>query len=475
MKTIRQSWSATKEFIREQQLNSASWALLLLTELLLYIFSLPHAIALRKFILLITFLISFKSFWEAMQKKPKPLLLTVVLLIILQVWMLVIAGYISYRPLHSFIEWKGQWLPVLMSLVIGIGIARILMHSKIRNPQAVVAMMIMIPVVLFLCVNAVVIIYDFILAGRFLPDQLGITDQKGITNYLIALLEPILIADMLGRLVKGKRLLPVPGWLISGILVLSVFSLFAASSRNGILILMFGFVLGASMMITEIRKAYSAKKVITSVLAILIIISVIAYTSYKTDPRWKTFIATIPIAWNIDRDLIWLNGDGTDLPVTSKGLPVDASEYYRIAWAHEGWRMLIAHPWGTEIARDTFHYLELKKYGHAGMLHSHNSWIDLGLEVGVQGLLLWGWILFLMGRFGWQVWRKHNETLGLALVILVILFSVRGLLDSIFRDHEIEQFMLVAGLLFGTISFEKLIPITSFDSRLKSEHKLLKQ
>jgi hypothetical protein len=35
------------------------------------------------------------------------------------------------------------------------------------------------------------------------------------------------------------------------------------------------------------------------------------------------------------------------------------------------------------------------------------------------------------------------------------MFAVRGLFDSIFRDHEIEQFMLVAGLLFSSLSFGK--------------------
>lgn len=455
MKTLHQSWSTMIRFFQEKQLSFASWMLLLLSEILLFIFSLPHVIVLRKLLLLISFLIAFKYFWDALLKKPKPLLLTVLLFLILQAWMLVIVGFISDQPLSSFIEWKGQWLPVFMSFVVGIGLARTLMQSKLKNPRVAVAMIILIPITLFLCINAIVIIHDMILADRFLPDQLGITDQKGITNYLIALLEPILIADMLGRLVKGNRLFPVPGWVISAIIILALFSLFAASSRNGILIMLFGFVLGAGMMISEIRKAYSPQKVITSVLATLLIVSAITFVSYKTDPRWKTFIETIPIAWDIDHDLLWLNGDGVGAPLTPSGKQVDISEYYRIAWAHEGWRMLIAHPWGMEIARDTFHKLELAKYGHAGMIHSHNSWIDLGLEVGLQGLFLWGWILFLMARFGWQVWRTHNELLGLALVILVILFAVRGLLDSIFRDHEIEQFMLVAGLLFSTLSFGK--------------------
>jgi hypothetical protein len=209
------------------------------------------------------------------------------------------------------------------------------------------------------------------------------------------------------------------------------------------------------MTISEIRKAYSPKKIITFALATLAFVLAIAIVSYKTDPRWQNFIETVPIAWDIDRDLIWLNGDGTNFPLTPDEERVDISEYSRIAWAHEGWRMLMAHPWGTEIARDTFHKLEVAKYGHAGMAHSHNSWIDFGLEVGFPGLLLWGWTLLLLAQFGWRTWHIHKEPLGLALAVLVIMFAVRGLQDSIFRDHEIVQFMMVAGLLFSTLAFRR--------------------
>ena len=443
-------------FFQEKQFSFSSWILLLSSGILLFIFSLPHAIALRKLLLLIAFLIAFKSFWEALLKKPKPLLLAVLLFVILQVWMLVISGFITDQPLASFFEWKGQWLPALMSFVVGIGLAQTLMQSRLKDPCRAVAMIILIPITTYLCVNVIVIIHDVILAGKFLPNQLGIGDTKATTSYVIALLEPILIADMLSRLVKGNRLLPVPGWVVSFILILALFSLFAASNRNGTLIMLLAFVLGAAMVISEIRKVYSLRKVITFVFASLVFVLAVALVSYKTDPRWQNFIETVPIAWDIDRDLLWLNEEGVNVPVIQNGEPVDFTAYYRISRIHEGWRMLMAHPWGMEISRGTFHKLELAKYGHAGMSHSHNSWIDFGLEVGIPGLILWAWVFWLLAQSGWQAWRTHKEPLGLALAVLVIMFAVRGLLDSIFRDHEVEQFMLVAGLLFSALSFEKL-------------------
>ena len=464
IRTVHQFWSRISSLFREKQLCFASLILLLLSGILQFVFSLSHVIALRNLLLLVAFLIAFKYFWEALRKKPKPLLSTVLIFALLQVWMLVISGVIADQPFASFSEWKGQWLPVFMSFVIGIGLARTLTLSKLKDPRAVVTMSILIPITIYLCLNAIVIVHEWIVAGRFLPSLGGLGDHHGISGYLVALLEPILIIDMLNRLVKGNRLLPVPGWLSFAILIFAVCTLIATTNRNGLLSTLLTFILVTVMMISEIRKVYSPKKFIAFVLASLVTIFAIAFVSYKTDPRWQNFIETVPIAWDIDRDLLWLNGDAGNIPSTPDGEEVDISEYSRIAWAHEGWRMLMAHPWGNEIARDTFHKLELAKYGHAGMAHSHNSWIDFGLEVGIPGLLLWGWILLLMAQFGRRTWRIHKEPLGLALAVLVIMFAVRGLMDSIFRDHEIVQFMLVTGLLFGALSFGKTnIHQTQFD------------
>jgi O-Antigen ligase len=443
-----------KLFLSEKNISWSALILVGLTCVLLFIISLPHSMALRKLLIFIIFIIAFKPFWDAMHDSLTRLKSVVLLALALQLWMLVISGFIAPHPLESFMEWKGQWLPVIMCLITGIGLARTLMWSKLANRQSIAAILICAPIALFLGINALVMIKDMLLADSFLTNQIGITDEKGITNYLIALIEPILVADLLARLVKGKRLLPIPNWAISAFFALAVFSLFAASSRNGLIVMMLALMLGAVMMITEFHKIYSWQRIASSVLLTFTIVAGVIFTAYKTEPRWQGFVETIPIAWDIDHDLLWLKADAVGLPKTSNGTSVDPSQYYRIAWLHEGWRMLLAHPWGIEISRDTFHQLELGKHGHAEMSHSHNGWIDLGLNVGVLGMLLWGGFLWLLARTGWQSWQDYKNPLGLALTLMTIMFVVRAMLDSVFRNHIIEQFALVAGLIFTTILYE---------------------
>ena len=59
------------------------------------------------------------------------------------------------------------------------------------------------------------------------------------------------------------------------------------------------------------------------------------------------------------------------------------------------------------------------------------------------------WIAFL-GSLAWLGLRRFLDTgsyAGLALLFVVLDFSTRLLLDSVTKDHMMQQFMLVAGLL----------------------------
>jgi len=429
--------------------------LVVLTSTLLFVYSLPNVIALRHLLLLTIFVLALGHFRDAVKIQSQSIRLMIALIVALQIWMLIIVIFISERLWHSLMEWNGQWLTAVMAFVAGVGLARALMQSELKNPRVVIAMIIVIPIFAFLIVNGIFVTYSTILAGELASNQWGIGGQKGIIGYLIILIGPVLIADLVGRQTKNGRLLPLPIWGIALVSLLLFFTLMAASSRNGLLVLLLSIILGAAVIIYEVNASWPAKRIITLACVVLAGVAGALMISYKIDPRWETFLETIPLAWDIDRDLLWLASDGVNLPLTQSGKLVDPSQYYRIAWAHEGWRMLMEHPWGVEIARDTFQRLVLEKYGQAGMSHTHNSWLDMGLQVGIIGLLIWGWILGLNARYGWRAWRIDRNPLGLGLAGLVTIYAAHGMLDSIFREHMIQQFMLAAGLLFSAIVFDK--------------------
>lgn len=448
----------------KMQLVRNGWLLLLSYITLLYILSLIGVMALRSVLLVFAFILSFKFFIKVLQVKSKTFLIVFTPFILLLIWMLLISAFIAKHPAISLAEWKGQWLTTFVAFIIGTGLACALSFSKMRL-STTVAMAILIPVTLYMLTNAVVISYDMIHHGKFLTNQAGISMHKAIIGYLIALIEPLIVVDSVLRVTKRRSLLPFPAWGGGIVLILILFSLFTAGARNGIIILLVAFLLGFLFAFKEVFNTYSLRKFSTFLLGTVFSLALLSIASYKLDPRWQNFIETVPVAWDIDNHNQWLNiNNGVlGLPNTSSGEPVDDSAYFRIAWAHEGCRLLTTHLWGTEISRSAFRDLVMEKYPSANIPYSHNSWIDFGLQVGLPGLILWGIFLFYLGWSGWKSWQISRDPLGLSLALLVIMFSLRGLLDETFREQIIVQFALVAGLLFGSLL--KIKPHETFLSK----------
>jgi O-antigen ligase len=180
-----------------------------------------------------------------------------------------------------------------------------------------------------------------------------------------------------------------------------------------------------------------------------------AVAGLKADPRWSSFMATVPVAWDTDGHREWLLGehDVLHLPRTAQGKPVEASAYYRIAYLREGVRLLGENPLGTGVGRDAFRRAIHAKYGTAGMSHAHNGFLDLGASVGIPGLILWVAFLVALVRCVTRAREAAGSGLRLAMALVVACFAVRTMLDSTLRgDHVVQEFLLVAGILLGTIA-----------------------
>ena len=172
----------------------------------------------------------------------------------------------------------------------------------------------------------------------------------------------------------------------------------------------------------------------------------------KSDPRWARFLATAAVAWNIDADSAWVNAERRPLPLASDGLPVEQTAYERISWALYAVRLIAEHPLGTAVSRNSFRELVAEKFGTVLAAHSHNGYLDLALSVGLPALLLWIAFLVVLVRQGYRALLAGQPAAGLALIFLVVGFATRAFLDSIWRDHILQEFMFFAGLLLAASS-----------------------
>jgi len=87
------------------------------------------------------------------------------------------------------------------------------------------------------------------------------------------------------------------------------------------------------------------------------------------------------------------------------------------------------------------------KYGYPFSGHSHSSVIDWSLEVGIPGLLLWLAFIWGLMRRGLRSWFRDKNPSGLLLLFVVSGFFGRSIVDSNMRDHMMEMFMMLLGIL----------------------------
>ncbi|MBU1155436.1 MAG: O-antigen ligase family protein [Proteobacteria bacterium] len=85
--------------------------------------------------------------------------------------------------------------------------------------------------------------------------------------------------------------------------------------------------------------------------------------------------------------------------------------------------------------------------------HAHNTFVDLTLQLGVQGLAA---ILLIMGVLVWSLWPHSPpvggeavQAFGAATVAMVAGFCLRNLFDDFFVDDTGMMFWLLAGLALG--------------------------
>jgi O-antigen ligase len=179
-----------------------------------------------------------------------------------------------------------------------------------------------------------------------------------------------------------------------------------------------------------------------------------AIVGLRAEPRWASFVATAPVAWDTARNRKWLQGehDESNMPLTAAAKPVEPSAYFRIAYLKEGVKLLAEHPWGTRVGRDAFRLGIRDKYGVGGMSHAHNGFLDVGVSLGFPGVVLWIAFMGSIVYFAWRTATLPGVGLRAALVLVVASFAARTCLDATLRDHVLQEFMLVAGALMAAIA-----------------------
>ncbi|MCC6473461.1 MAG: hypothetical protein IT514_06915, partial [Burkholderiales bacterium] len=160
--------------------------------------------------------------------------------------------------------------------------------------------------------------------------------------------------------------------------------------------------------------------------------------------RWRTLAQTARLAWDIDAHAAWRDSDNIPLPRLPDGRAVEHSPYTRIAFLHAGLRELARAPLGVGYGRNALrHALQARAQVRLG--HTHSGILDLALGGGVPAVVLWFGFLFASARAGWIALRRRGCVAGMLLLLLVLGYAGRMLVDSVNRDHMLQMFFFLAG------------------------------
>jgi heptosyltransferase-3 len=380
--------------------------------------------------------------------------LSVRLYLLLTLWLFADVLLLSAYPGKGLAELWGQWIRSGLLAVAGAGCAWLVMRRA--GPLSPSGLLLVVAAAFLGQVAA----HDLIASWLFLKSGsppfhetpvIGGTSYD-VFSYVNVTAATFLVAEFLNRRVHGRRCLPVHWIVLVGGLALCLLCTYYLQARNGTadLLLLIG---GAGLMLLwHYRGAVGRGRLAAAAVVLALALAGLAVTFGKSDPRWASFSETLPIALDTAHSKAWLNPNKYPLPKLSSGADVDLSLYLRAAWAREGIKLVAEHPLGLGFSRTAFGEGLFAKYGEGHGGHSHSGLLDFTIANGIPGLLLWIAFLSVIIRDSWRRFFSRGNPYAPLLLFLVAGFLVRSVVDSNMRDHMLEQFMFLVGLV-GTLMY----------------------
>ena len=359
-------------------------------------------------------------------------------------WMVTIAVFNSSETAWSLGEINGQWSMALLVCYLGVLVGADVRQSS--GGRLVLTFITLLPLVAHVVVvDAQGVLAMF--AGRY-DGITGLTERSDIANYLTNIALALLMAETYIRLTRRPPMFSIGNALLGALLFAAASSLIFEQIRNGIVMAAVLVVVLAMVLLSDLRRT-GVRVWIRGVVvggALLAMGGLIAGSvEVKTGSGWERIIATVPAAWDTVRNREWLNSD-LPPPKLPDSEMADPSAYLRLAWFKEGVKLVVQHPFGVGYGRNIFGHQISKKYNVHFSYHSHSSALDLAIGTGIPGVALWFGFLGVLVTGAWRRFWYGRNAYSLALILLVVDYGTRSLIDSNVRDHMLQQFLFLVGV-----------------------------
>lgn len=400
-----------------------------------FVFPIPHTIALRNLLLLVGLLALLATLRGAARPPRLPALKPAAwALLATTVWLAWHSIAVAPAPTLALDNLRGDWiLPLLTAALAAYAAARVEARLGIR---AVVAALLAHMLWMFGWQLWLLLTTGAVADGSKGIVPFGERDYHStLAGFLLALLLGERMAAHGGG---GERFFAArPAWMALGLVLLADVVL---RVRNGTLV---------SVLLLSLATLRMARHRSRFVL-LLVFVAMLGGMSLTLDKRWSGLKESLDVGWN-SPSTYWQSGDQALRPATPSGAPLEESAYARAAWARQAVRALGERPLGLGYGRDGFGRAVEAKYGFKGMVSSHSGWLDFALGAGLPGLVLLLLTAGLAMRGGWRQFRRHDDAAGLMLCLLIGGYLLRCLLDGHLSGWRLGLFAFLCGVLIAAM------------------------
>lgn len=416
--------------------------------LLFFVWPVPHTASVRDLLLVLNLaLFGYLAWRQGLAREAvRKLFVPILVLAIFTAWMYIVAVFISTETAWSLSEIKSQWWRGLVALLVGACAASAAKDNAAFGRR--------IWLVLFTVLMLHILYVDFMAAKEWLAQETveraeGLTGGPDMSSYLTNILFGFLLAEVYYRATHKKKMLSFSHAMLAVMFGFSLFSVFAERTRNAIITLVIMLlVFGALYLLAhrgQLKRSFHIA--LAGVMSLIVLGGLGLISTARQSSNLSNLVETAQIAWDTKQHKAWQGGDGQSWPRLANGEVVDPSAYQRIAWFKEGMLLVGDHPLGIGFGRNAFGHGLKAKYGK-GDGHSHSGLLDMAIGLGIPGALLWITFvasLMLLAHRHFCFGAAPNYA-AVLLFFLVLDHGVRLMIDSVQRDHILQQFMFLVGL-----------------------------
>ncbi len=400
-----------------------------------FVFPIPHTIALRNLLLLIGLLILLAMLRRTTRPISPPLLKPAAWgLVVTTVWLVAHSITVAPAPTLALDNLRGDWIMPLLTAALAAWAA-----TQFSRDRAARAVTLGLAAHMVWLLSWQLHLWQGAGTWPFKATPFGGYDYQGTLNSFFL---SLLVADRLTWVLKKYSPLALSqrsGW---ALLLLALASDLALQSRNSSAITVLLLLAAGIVLVRASSRQWRVIAVVGGMIA------VIGAGSFSIDSRWRGLRESTAIGWS-STSLFWLTNDAATRPVMPSGAVLEESAYMRVAWAHQALQAIGEHPLGLGFGRDSFGRAIAQKYHHTGMVSSHSGWLDFALGAGLPGLALLLLTAGLAVRGGWVSFRQYGDGTGLMLSFLVGGYLVRGLLDGHLSGWRLGLFAFICGVLIA--------------------------